>query len=65
MREAIKLFCACMLSLSHVQLLANQWTVAHKAPLSMGFARQEYWRGLIVPPPGDIPHPGIELHLLH
>ena len=65
MHEAIKLFCVCMLSLSRVQLLANQWTVAHKAPLSMGFPRQEYWIELTFPPPGDLPHPGIELRLLH
>ena len=26
----------------------------------MGFSRQEYWRGLLCPPPGDLPHPGIE-----
>ena len=36
------------------------WTVAHQAPLSMGFSRQEYWSGLPFPPPGDIPDPGIE-----
>ena len=37
------------------------WTVAHLAPLSMGFSRQEYWSGLPCPPPGDLPNPGIEL----
>ena len=36
------------------------WTVAHQAPLSMGFPRQEYWSGLPCPPPGDLPNPGIE-----
>ena len=30
------------------------------ALLSMGFSRQEYWSGLPCPPPGDLPHPGIE-----
>ena len=35
-------------------------TVALQAPLSMGFSRQEYWSGLPCPPPGDLPHPGIE-----
>ena len=30
---------------SHVRLLAAPWTVAHQAPLSMGFFRQEYWSG--------------------
>ena len=41
-------------------ILAILWTVAHQAPLSMGFSRQEYWRGLSCPPPGDLPNPGIE-----
>ena len=36
------------------------WNVAHQAPLSMGFFRQEYWSGLPFPPPGDLPDPGIE-----
>ena len=36
------------------------WTVAHQAPLAMGFSKQEYWRGLSFPPPGDLPDPGIE-----
>ena len=40
------------------------WTVAHRAPLSMGFFRQEYWSGLPFPPPGDLPNPGIKPHLL-
>ena len=47
----------CMLSLfSHVQLCAALRTVAHQAPLSMGFSRQEYWSGLPCPPPGDLPN---------
>ena len=37
------------------------WTVAHQAPLSMEFSRQEYWSGLPCPPSGDLPDPGIEL----
>ena len=36
-------------------------TVARQAPLSVGFPRQEYWRGLPFPPPGDLPDPGTEL----
>ena len=36
------------------------WTVAQQAPLSMGFSREEYWRGLPFPSPGDLPDPGIE-----
>ena len=35
-------------------------TVALQAPLSMGFAGQEYWSGLPFPSPGDLCHPGIE-----
>ena len=47
-------------SLSHVWLFATPWTVAYQAPPSMGFSRQEYWSGLLCPPPEDHPHPGIE-----
>ena len=47
-------------SLSRVGLFATPWTVAHQAPLSMGFSRQEYWNGLPFPFPGDLPDPGIE-----
>ena len=36
------------------------WTVAHQAPPSMEFSRQEYWSGLPGPSPGDLPNPGIE-----
>ena len=36
------------------------WTVAHQAPLSMGFPRQENWNGLPFPFPGDLPNQGIE-----
>ena len=45
---------------SRVQLFATLWTVAHQAPLSMGFSRQEYWSGLLCPSPGYLPHPGIK-----
>ena len=37
-----------------------RWSIAHQAPLSMVFSRQEYWSGLPCPPPGDPPNPGIE-----
>ena len=40
--------------------LGTPWAVAHQAPLSMGFSRQEYWSGLPFPSPGDLPNPGIE-----
>ena len=47
-------------SLSHVRLFATTWTVAHQAPRSMGFARQEDWSGLPFLSPGDLPDLGIE-----
>ena len=50
----------CVPSLSHVPLFATPRTVAHQAPLSMGFSRQEYWRGVPFPTPGDLPDPGVE-----
>ena len=45
---------------SCVQLFATPWTVAYEAPPSMGFSRQEYWSGVPLPSPGDLPNPGIE-----
>ena len=50
-----------MKSLSCVRLFATPWAVAHQAPPSMGFSRQEYWSGLPFPSPGDLPDPGIKL----
>ena len=47
-------------SLSRVRLFATWWIVAYQAPPSMGFSRQEYWSGLPVPSPGDLPDPGVE-----
>ena len=47
-------------SLSHVQLFATPWTVAHQAHPPMGFSRQECWSGLPFPSPGDLPDPGME-----
>ena len=49
---------------SRVSLFATLWTVAHQAPPSMGFSRQEYWSGFPCPPSGDLPDPGIELAFL-
>ena len=49
----------CLVTQSY-QTLAAPWIVARQVPLSMGFLRQEYWRGLPFPPPGDLPHPGIK-----
>ena len=50
----------CAQSLSCVQLFVTLWTVAHQAPLSMKFSRQEYWSGLLFSTPEDLPDPGIE-----
>ena len=47
-------------SLSRVRLSATPWTVAHQAPLSVGFSRQEDWSGLPFPSPGDLLDPGNE-----
>ena len=46
--------------LNHVRLFAIPWTVAHQAPPSMGFSREEYWSELPFPSPGDLPDLGIE-----
>ena len=48
-----------MSTLSSILAWETPWTVAHQAPLSMEFFRQEYWNGLPCPPPGDLPNPGI------
>ena len=47
-------------SLSPVWLFVTPCTVAHQAPLSMEFSKQEYWRGLPFPSPEDLPNSGIE-----
>ena len=46
--------------LGRVQLFMTPWTLTHQAPPSLGFSRQEYWRALPFPSPGDLPHPGIK-----
>ena len=43
-----------------VRLSATFWTVARPAPLAMGFFRQEFWSGLLCPPPEDLPDSGIQ-----
>ena len=49
-----------LFSCSVVSDSVTPWTVAHQAPLSMGFSRQEYWSGWPFPSPGDLPHQGIK-----
>ena len=56
----VEVMCCVLSQCNRVRLFANLWTVAHQAPLSVGFSRQEYWSGLPRPPPGDLPNPGIE-----
>ena len=46
---------------SCARLFATLCTVAHQAPLSMGFSRKEHWNGLPFPSPGGLPDPEIEL----
>ena len=59
--EQLTLYNICMLSgFSCIWLCVTLWTVAHQAPLSMGFSRQEYWSGLPCPPLGTLPVPGIK-----
>ena len=52
--------CVHVQSLSRVPLFVIPWTIAHQAPLSMEFSRQEFWSGLLLPSPGDLPNPGIK-----
>ena len=59
-QAATKVHAYVLKPFSHVQLFATPWTVAHQAPLSMGFFRPEYWSGLPCLPPGDLPNPEIE-----
>ena len=54
------LFCCCCWVTKSCWLFVTPWTVAHQAPLSMGFSRQEYWSGLPFFSPGDLPNPGTE-----
>ena len=52
--------CVYAQSFSYVPVFVTSWNVAHPAPLSMEFSRQEYCSRLPFPPPGDHPSPGIE-----
>ena len=50
----------CAQLLSHICLFVTPWTVAHQASLSMECLRQEFWRGLSFPTPGDLSDPEIK-----
>ena len=52
--------CVCACALNHVQLFATLWTIAHQAPLSIEFSRQEFLSVLSFPTPRDLPNLGIE-----
>ena len=56
--------CICCFLLFSCSVVSNSfatpWTIAHQAPLSMGFPRQEFWGGLPFPSAGDLPGPGIK-----
>ena len=58
------MLCCAVLSCSVVSDSAIPWTVAHQAPLSMEFSRQEYWSELPFPTLGDHPDPGIRPEFL-
>ena len=52
----------CVLShFSCVWFFVTPWTLTCQAPLFVGFSKQDYWNGLLCPPPGDLPNPGMEL----
>ena len=54
----------CAKSLQLCSALHNPMTIAHQAPLSLGFSRQEYWSGLPRLPPGDFPTQGSNAHVV-
>ena len=54
------LYCVLSCLIQCAQPFATPWTIAHQAPLSMGFSRQEYWSGLTFPSPGELPDPGMK-----
>ena len=62
-RQGRKGFYWCLVSQHSCSVISNSlatpWTVAHQAPLSMGYPRQERQSGLPFPSPGDLPDPGI------
>ena len=59
------LCCCCVVTLSFPALLLPRGLELIRLLCPWGFSRQKYWSGLPCPPPGDLPHPGINFHLLH
>ena len=58
--SVITIFCVCVLVIQLCPTLFISWIIAHQTPLSMEFSTQEYWSGLPLPSPGDLPNPGIK-----
>ena len=58
--EPFPSFWFCGLLTKPCLTLVTPWNVTHQGPLSMGFPKQEYWSGLPLPPPEDLPDPGLE-----
>ena len=61
--NGIFVFLALVINCAHSVMFdsfATPWTVAHQVPLSLGFFRQEYWSGLLVPSSRGSPNPGIK-----
>ena len=59
-------WCTCIYPVCmHSELFETPWTVAHQAPLSIGFSRQEYWNRLLFPLQGIFLTQGSNSHLLH
>ena len=52
--------CYCWFSHYVSDSVVIPWTVAYQVPLFMGLSRQEFWGGLPLPSPGDLPNPGIK-----
>ena len=60
MNRAIKYNSSTHHVFSHAQFFATPCTIAHQDSPSMGFPEQEYWSGLLFPPPGHLLNPGVE-----
>ena len=59
--KVVSILSLCVLVAQLYLTLLTLWTIAHQAPLSMGFSKQEQWSELPFPPPGDLPNPLIKL----
>ena len=64
-KNLLKILKVKVKSLNHVGLFATPGIVAYRASPSVGFSSQEYWSGLPIPSPGDLPDPVIESSVSH